>query len=173
MKRLLVLCALAALAGACAPVLHDSPPELDRAAKEFRPTPGMTTLYVFRDKTKIESGVADNEKMQVTLDGNPLGVTRAKTFLVAVVAPGPHALVSMAAGHDNQLQVVGNPGEILYVYQEALYVVGVTSKLHLVDAAEAHPRIRRCDLAPSAATRTAVPPAAAEPPKPPATPPGS
>jgi hypothetical protein len=159
MKRRPALLVLAVLAGGCAAIVSDAPREIDGAAKEFRPTPGKTTVYVFRDQTQWETGVGDTEKLRVKLDGALLGVTKARTFLVAAVEPGRHELVSIA-GNESALEFVGQPGEVVYVYQEVSYLVSVSTRLHRVDAATAQPRIRQCDLVPGAS----MPPLPAPPP---------
>jgi hypothetical protein len=146
--------AVLAAAAACAPPVRTAPSPVERAAKEFRATPGMTTLYVFRDAQQFETGMSDGERMSLELDGDPLGVTIARTFLVTVVSPGPHELVSVA---DNRsaLRFDGRPDEIVYVYQDAKYLVSRTTRLERVEAASAQRRIQRCYLVASAPRRAA------------------
>ncbi len=159
MTRLRVLLPLLLLS-ACASV-PKAPPELDRAAKEFRTTPGKTNLYVFRDET---FGAAI--KMSVKLDGAPLGDTAAKTFLLATIRPGKHALQSNAE-NDAALEFVAKPGENVFVWQEVKMGFGsARSKLNLLDAASAQPRVAECELAAGGN----VPLPAAPPPEPPARP---
>jgi len=155
MKRPLSLLLIAALASACASV-QKAPPEMDRAAKEFRVTPGKANLYVFRDESL---GFA--VKMSVTLDGRAFGDTAAKTFLLTAIDPGPHTLVSQAE-NDARLYFVAEPGTNLFVWQEVkVGFVIARSKLHLVDEASARPRVRECTLS---AGELPLPPLAPPPP---------
>ncbi len=141
MRRVASLLALAVLATACASV-PKAPPEADQFAKELRPTPGKTNLYVFRDES-----LGGAVKMSVALDGRLLGDTAAKTFLLATVDPGKHALVSKAE-NDATLDFVAAPGQNVYVWQEVkMGVFSARSKLQLVDEANARPRINECSLA--------------------------
>lgn len=162
MTRLPALVLAAGLATACSAPVRNAPAPVERAAKEYKPTAGMTTVYVFRDATQWETGMKDNERISLELDGAPLGVTIAKTFLVTVVPPGPHELVSVA---DNRasLRIDGRPGEILYVYQDAKYVVSKTTKLQLVEASAAHRRMESCNLVPSVPNQPASQPVTPQP----------
>ncbi len=155
MNRIAALLALSLLA-ACASV-PKAPPELDRAAKEFKTIAGKTNLYVFRDES-LGAAV----KMSLALDGAPLGDTAAKTFLLATVAPGKHALVSKAENTDT-LEFEGKAGENVFVWQEVKMGFGsARSKLSLVDAASAQPRVSQCELAVGGnVTAPAAPPAPA------------
>jgi hypothetical protein len=141
MSRIASLVAVALLSSACASV-PKATPEADAYAKEFRTTPGKTNLYVFRDES---FGAA--VKMSVVLDGRMVGDTAAKTFLLAAVDPGPHALVSKSE-NDARLDFVAEPGKNVYVWQEVkMGVLAARSKLQLVDDASARPRIQQCELA--------------------------
>ncbi len=164
MKRLTAVLSLALLA-ACASV-PKAPPEADRAAKEFKTTPGKTNLYVFRDES-LGAAV----KMSLALDGAPLGETAAKTFLLKTVAPGKHALLSKAENEDT-LEFVGKPGENVFVWQEVKMGFGsARSKLSVVDATSAQPRVEQCELA--AGGNVPLPPPAPAPEKEPAAVPGT
>jgi hypothetical protein len=162
-----LLAAAALLAAACTGPVKTAPTPVEQAAKEFRPAAGLTKLYVFRDEGQWESGMADNERFSVELDGAPLGVTIAKTFLVTVVSPGPHDLTSIADDRAT-LRIDAKPDQILYVFQQARYVVRRSTALRLVDAAEAQRRIQGCYLVASL-----PPPAAPRFVPEPAPPPGS
>jgi hypothetical protein len=86
-------------------------------------------------------------KMSLALDGALLGETAAKTFLLATVNPGKHALVSKAENED-LLEFIAKPGENVYVWQEVkMGVLSARTKLSLLDAATAQPRVLQCDLA--------------------------
>jgi hypothetical protein len=86
-------------------------------------------------------------KMSVALDGRILGDTAAKTFLLASVDPGPHALVSKAE-NDARLEFVAEPGKNVYVWQEVkMGLLMARSKLQLVDEESARARVNECSLA--------------------------
>ncbi len=141
MLRLPSLLVLSLLASACASVPMASP-EMDRTAKEFRVTPEKSNLYVFRDES-LGAAV----KMPVLLDGRSLGDTAAKTFLLASVEPGTHALVSKAE-NDAQLDFTAVAGKNVYVWQEVkMGILSARSALRLVDEASARQRITECSLA--------------------------
>lgn len=164
MLRLPSLLLVSLVASACASVPMASP-ELDRSAKEFLTTPDKANLYVFRDES---FGAA--MKMSVMLDGRPLGDTAAKTFLLASIEPGPHALFSKAE-NDARLEFTAEPGKNVFVWQEVkMGVLMARSKLHLVDEADARPRVNACSLA---ATEQMQTPTAPQPAKQPAAIPAS
>ncbi|HEX9242422.1 MAG TPA: DUF2846 domain-containing protein [Anaeromyxobacter sp.] len=141
MRRLASLVVLTLLASACASV-PQATPEADRFAKELRTTPGKTNLYVFRDES-----FGGAVKMSVVLDGRMLGDTAAKTFLLASVDPGSHALVSKTE-NDARLEFVAEAGKNVYVWQEVkMGLWAARSELQLVDEANARARIEQCSLA--------------------------
>ncbi len=165
MRRLPPLVILSILASACASVPMASP-ELDRTAKEFRTTPGKSNLYVFRDES-----MGGAVKMTVLLDGQLLGDTAAKTFLVATIPPGPHALVSKTE-NDARLDFTAEAGKNVYVWQEVkMGVWSARSALQLLDEASARPRIAECNMAVREEPAPSAPPPTA--PKEPAAIPGS
>ncbi len=141
MRRISSLVVIAVLASACASV-PKAAPEADALAKEFRTTPGKTNVYVFRDES---FGAA--VKMSVLLDGRMMGDTAARTFLLAAVDPGPHALVSKAE-NDSRLDFVAQPGKNVYVWQEVkMGVLMARSQLQFVDEEGARARVQQCSLA--------------------------
>ncbi len=141
MLRLPSIAVLALLASACASVPM-APPEKDRAAKEFKTTPGKANLYVFRDE-----GMGAAVKMSVLLDDKIMGDTAAKTFLVETVEPGKHALVSKTE-NDARLDFTAEAGKNVYVWQEVkMGLMSARSALHVLEEAEAKPRISECSLA--------------------------
>jgi uncharacterized protein DUF2846 len=115
-------------------------------------TAGKANLYVFRDES-MGSAV----KMSVLLDDKLLGDTAAKTFLLEAVDPGKHALVSKTE-NDARLDFTAEPGKNVYVWQEVkMGVLSARSALHLVEEAEAKPRINECNLSVREAAPAAAP----------------
>ena len=141
MSRIASVIIVAVLSTACASVPM-APPEADAFAKEFRTTPGKTNLYVFRDEV-FGSAV----KMSIVLDGRMMGDTASKTFLLAAVDPGRHALVSKTE-NDSRLEFVAEPGKNVYVWQEVkMGVLQARSELQLVDEESGRTRVQQCSLA--------------------------
>lgn len=154
MRRVVSLAVIALLASACASVPMASP-EADRAAKEFKPSPGKANLYVFRDES-----YGGAVKMSVLLDSRILGDTVMHTFLFTQVEPGRHTLVSKTE-NDAVLQVDAQPGQNVFVWQEVkMGVWAARSQLLLVPETEARARVEQCSLA---ITEPAALPAAPSP----------
>jgi hypothetical protein len=153
MKRLCTLLAFALLAVGCASVPM-APPEVDLAAKQFKPTPGKANVYVFRDES-IGAAV----KMPILLDGRLLGDTAARTFLLTAVDPGPHQLLSKTE-NDSVFAFTAVPGSNLFVWQEVkMGVWSARSKLQQVDDAAGKARVMACKLAVGAQPPPPPPPA--------------
>ncbi len=141
MSRASKLLLLAVLASGCASVPMVAP-ETDRAAKEFKTTPGKTNLYVFRDES---FGAA--KKLTVMLDGRLLGDTAAKTYLYTPIDPGAHVLLSKAE-NDARLEFTAEPGKNVFVWQEVkMGFLEARSKLELVEEAAARERVQQCSMA--------------------------
>ena len=103
--------ALAALLSGCATVpMADS--QQDKAEKSFAAVPGKSKIYVYRNEV---FGAAIT--MDVSIDGRLLGATGSKTYLVAVVDPGPHAIRSKGE-NEEILNLTTAAGRVYYVWQE-------------------------------------------------------
>lgn len=129
MKRLLLAALFALSLAGCASV-NMGDPKQDAAAKTFTAPQGNAGVYVYRNETM---GAA--VKMDVEMDGKPLGQTGANTFLYKEVAPGKHAITSKTENTET-LEIDTKPGLLYYVWQEVkMGVLSARSKLHLVDEA--------------------------------------
>jgi hypothetical protein len=168
-----VLAALLLAASACASVPM-APDNVDAYAKSFiPPPPDRAHIYVYRNES-MGGGV----KFDLRLDGQPAGTTVAKTFALLPVRPGQHLLTSEAE-NTSELPLVAQPGQILFVWQEAkMGVLYARNKLQLVDPGLAIPGVRECKLIafpppPMPPLPQPPPPAMppAMPPQPPAMPP--
>ncbi len=125
--RLMVIALLALLVSGCASVPMASPEE-DRVAKQFRPTPGKATIYLYRNE--IFGGAI---AMQVMLDGRPMGQTGPETYFRWVVEPGRHT-ISVAAENVAELSIDTRPGGIYFVWQEIkMGLFMARTRLELVD----------------------------------------
>src|SRR5215470_7461966 len=90
---------------ACASVPRAAP-ERDLKAKTFAAPPkGKAALYVFRDES-----MGGAFKMELQLDGAPLGETGPKTFHWVNIAPGKHTLVGKAE-NESRLEFTASAGQ--------------------------------------------------------------
>jgi len=141
MKKFIAISAIALSLVGCASVnMGDA--KQDASAKKFTAPKDNTAVYIYRNESM---GAA--VKMDVELDGKPIGQTAAKTYLYKEVAPGKHTLSSKAENTDS-LEIDAKPGTLLYIWQEvkmgALYA---RTKLHLVDAAQGQKGVLESKLA--------------------------
>uniref|UniRef100_UPI0005A8FA6C DUF2846 domain-containing protein n=1 Tax=Paraburkholderia kururiensis TaxID=984307 RepID=UPI0005A8FA6C len=84
--------------------------------------------YVYRNEA-LGAAV----KMDVSLDGKPIGKTGAKTYLYEEVAPGHRQLVPKAE-NDSTPDFDAVAGKAIYVWQEVkMGIVYARNKLQLVD----------------------------------------
>jgi hypothetical protein len=125
----LASCATLSLAG-CATVPMGEPGE-DEALKRFAVAPDQAGLYVFRHPV---AGAA--VRMDLELDGAPLGKTIGGTYLFSALAPGRHTLVSRAENTDTLVFDVA-AGELAFVRQDVRWgLMYARTKLQRVDEAE-------------------------------------
>lgn len=126
-------------------------PAADKQAKQATPPAGSALIYIFRNEDPpVESVVP------VVLDGQRIGETRPRTFLLATVAPGTHYLVS---GNEviTNLSVECAAGKTYFISQKALGgVYPVRTELVLANPESARRTIDRSQLA---AAQTTAPPA--------------
>lgn len=130
MKKLLVLAAIAVNLVGCASV-NMATPEQDAAAKTFTAPKDKAAVYIYRNES-IGAAV----KMDVDVDGTPVGQTVAKSFLYKEVAPGKHTITSKAENTDS-VEIDAKPGTLHYIWQEVkMGVLYARNKLHLVNETE-------------------------------------
>ncbi|MGD8547404.1 MAG: DUF2846 domain-containing protein [Thiohalophilus sp.] len=126
---------------ACASVPMESP-EQDMAAKNARPGPNESLIYVYRHET---FGAA--VKLALTLDDKLVGETASKTYLLLKVPPGKHTLASQAEGAWDKLIIECKAGKTYYVWQEVkMGMFAANSKLHLMDPKEGREGLDQCKL---------------------------
>ena len=127
MKRLLLAAFFALSLVGCASV-NMGDPKQDAAAKTFQAPQSNAGVYIYRNESM---GAA--VKMDVTVDGQPIGQTVAKTFLYKEVAPGKHTITSKAENTET-LEIDAKPGVLYYVWQEVkMGFMYARNKLQLVD----------------------------------------
>jgi hypothetical protein len=131
---------VALLLSACASVPKGDPTQ-DTALKTFTVPAEKASLYVYRNES-MGAGV----KMNVTLDGKPLGSTAAKTYLYAEVEPGQHKL-SSEAENTSELSIDTVAGKAYYVWQEVkMGVLYARNKLQLVDEKTGQDGVKESNL---------------------------
>ncbi len=141
MKRLLLAAFFALSLVDCASV-NMGDPKQDAAAKTFKAPQGNAGLYIYRNESM---GAA--VKMDVEIDGKPVGQTGAKTFLYKEVAPGKHTITSKAENTET-LAVDAKPGVLYYIWQEVkMGVMSARNKLQLVDEATGKKGVLETNLA--------------------------
>ena len=114
----------------------------DQALKAFTVAPDKAGLYIYRNES-IGAGV----KMTVSVDGQTIGQTAAKTYLFREVTPGRHT-VSSAAENTDSLEVNARPGTLTYIWQEVkMGMLYARTRLHLVDEATGRQGVRESRLA--------------------------
>ena len=100
----------------------------DAAAKTFVAPKDGAGIYIYRNETM---GAA--VKMDVALDGSPIGQTAAKTYFYREVRPGKHVVTSVAENSES-LEIDAEPGVLYYVWQEVkMGILRARNKLQLVD----------------------------------------
>jgi hypothetical protein len=126
-SRLLAVCFMALALVGCASVTMGDPKQ-DTALKAFPAAkPGTAGVYIYRNET---FGAA--MKLDVAMDGQPLGQTAAKTYFYKEVAPGKHTVVSKGETTDT-LEFNAVAGKLYFVWQEVkMGVMSARTKLQLV-----------------------------------------
>jgi len=114
----------------------------DKQAKQATPPAGYALIYIFRSEDPpVESTVA------VVLNGQKIGETRARTFLLATVAPGTQYLMS-GDKVIASLSVECQAGKTYFISQKALGgVYPVRTELALANPASARRTINQSQLA--------------------------
>lgn len=127
MQRLMWALAMSATLAGCASVPMGDPAQ-DTAAKTFRVPADKAGIYVYRNES-MGAGV----KMDVAIDGQPIGQTAAKTYLYKEVAPGRRVITSKAENTET-LEVDARPGKLYFIWQEVkMGLLYARNKLQLVD----------------------------------------
>lgn len=125
----------------CASVKMASP-AADAQAKQFASKPSVAGIYVYRNESM---GAA--VKMDVAIDGKPLGQTAAKTYLYTEVPAGQHKLTSKTE-NTSELTLDVVAGKLYYVWQEVkMGAMSARSKLQLVDDAAGQKGVGESKLA--------------------------
>ena len=114
----------------------------DAALKAFPAKPDSAGLYIDRDESM---GAA--VRMDVEVDGKPLGQAAARTYFCAELKPGKHTVTSKAENTDT-LEPDALPGKLYYVWQEVkMGLLYARTRLHPVDAVQGKKRVLESSLA--------------------------
>jgi hypothetical protein len=141
MKKFLFALALGASLVGCASVPMGDPKQ-DAALKTFTVPADKAGVYIYRNESM---GAA--VKMDVEVDGKPIGQTVAKTYLYKELPPGKHSISSKAENTDT-LEIDVKPGTLSYLWQEVkMGILYARNKLHLVDEAEGKKGVLETNLA--------------------------
>lgn len=141
MKKLLAVAAVTVSLVGCASV-NMGDPQQDAAAKRFAAPKDNAAVYIYRNESM---GAA--VKMDVEIDGKPVGITGANTYLYKEVAPGKHTITSKAENTDS-VEIDAKPGTLHYIWQEVkMGVLYARTKLHLVDEAQGKKGVTETKLA--------------------------
>lgn len=141
MKKLISAAMIAIALTGCASVPMGDPQQ-DAALKTFKIAPDKAGIYVYRNESM---GAA--VKMDVAIDGQPLGQTAAKTFLYREVTPGKHTVTSSAENNDS-VEVDVKAGTLAYIWQEVkMGIMYARTKLHIATEADGMKGVQETKLA--------------------------
>lgn len=143
MKKYSVLLIAALAISGCASVPMGDPKQ-DVALKTFTVAQDKAGIYIYRNETM---GAA--VKMDLTLDGRPIGQSAAKTYFYKEVTPGKHVVTSAAENTDT-VELDVKPGTLAFVWQEVkMGILFARTKLHLVSQEEGRKGVQESTLAAS------------------------
>jgi hypothetical protein len=141
MKKLLITAVIVASLAGCASVpMGDA--KQDEALKTFSIPADKAGVYIYRNESM---GAA--VKMDVAIDGKPIGQTVANTYLYKEISPGKHTITSTAENTDS-LEIEAKPGTLSYVWQEVkMGILYARTKLRLVGETEGKKGVLETKLA--------------------------
>lgn len=117
-------------------------PKQDAALKEFSAKPNVAGIYIYRNES---FGAA--VRMDIEIDGNPLGQSAANTYFYTEVAPGSHTVTSKSENADS-IVVDAVAGKLYYIWQEVkMGLLYARTKLHLVSEDEGKKGVLETKLA--------------------------
>ncbi len=127
MGKLVALCMISASLVGCASVPMGDPAR-DLTLKQFDVAPDKAGVYIYRNEL-----IGRAVKMDVEVDGKPIGQTAAQSYLYRELTPGKHTVTARAENTDS-LEIDAQPGKLSFIWQEVkMGVVFARTKLHLVD----------------------------------------
>lgn len=141
MKKIILVAAITLAITGCASVPMGDPKQ-DAELKKFTIAPDQAGIYIYRNES-----MGASVKMDVAIDGAPLGQTAANTYLFKQVTPGKHTITSTAENTDS-LEVDAKQGTLTYIWQEVkMGVLYARNKLHLSSEGEGKKGVQETSLA--------------------------
>ena len=141
MKKLISVAVIALAISGCASVPMGDPKQ-NAALKTFQVAPDKAGIYIYRNES-----MGGAVKMDVAVDGQPIGQTAANTYLFKEVTPGKHTVSSTAENTDT-LVVDVKQGTLAYIWQEVkMGVLYARTKLHLVPEEQGKKGVQETNLA--------------------------
>lgn len=141
LRKLAFSAILAASLVGCASVPMGDPKK-DAELKGFAAKSDVAGVYIYRNET-----MGASIRMDLDVDGKPLGQTAAKTYYYTEVAPGKHTVTSKSENTDS-LELDTVAGKLYYVWQEVkMGVLYARTKLHLVGEDEGRKGVLESQLA--------------------------
>jgi hypothetical protein len=142
MKKIILALLVASSLVGCASVPMGDPAK-DAALKTFAaPAADKAGLYIYRNESM---GAA--VKMDVSVDGQPIGQTVANSYLYKEVAPGKHTIASTAENTD-AIEIEAKPGSLNFIWQEVkMGILYARTKLHSVNDADGKKGVSETKLA--------------------------
>jgi hypothetical protein len=114
----------------------------DAALKTFAQKKDVAGLYIYRNES-IGAAV----RMDVEVDGKPLGQTAAKTYVYTEITPGKHSVVSKSE-NDDTLEIDTVAGKLYFIWQEVkMGFLFARTQLHLVNEDEGKKGVLETQLA--------------------------
>jgi len=114
----------------------------DAELKLFSSKPNVAGLYVYRNES---FGAAI--RMDVEIDGKPVGQTAAKTYFYKEVTSGKHVITSKSENTDS-IEIDTVAGKIYYIWQEVkMGLIYARTKLTLVSEEEGKKGVLESQLA--------------------------
>ena len=133
--------AAATLLAACASVPMGDPKQ-DASLKTFAAKQETAGVYIYRNE-----GFGAAIRMDVEIDGKPIGQTAAKTYFYADLPAGTHTITSRSE-NDDTLSIDVVAGKLYYVWQEVkMGLLYARTKLHQVDEATGQAGVKESTLA--------------------------
>lgn len=140
LKKVMIALACAYLAGCASVPMGD--PAKDQELKKFSAKPETSGIYIYRNE--MFGGAI---KMDVEVDGKPIGQTGAKTYLYSEIQPGQHIITSKAENTDS-IQITTLPGKLYYIWQEVkMGILYARNKLHAMSEDEGKKGVLETNLA--------------------------
>jgi Protein of unknown function (DUF2846) len=117
-------------------------PAKDASLKTFKTPINAAGIYIYRNES-IGAAV----KMDVAVDGKPIGHTAANTYLYAEVSPGKHTITSDAE-NTSTLDIDAKSGSLIYIWQEVkMGFLFARNKLQEVSSTEGQKGVLETKLA--------------------------